>query len=174
MTATRVRAYRVPVADVEPLIGDDSYDYADAFEVRVPASDGRSSEEFARFALEEAPWTVRETVWLVHRYLLRLQLGPRSSPEHVLGWPVLVSEPDVVQLRAESPLLGRGVIVGRRLGPTRAVVTTYLFFTRPALARPLWRLVGPLHRRVAAGLMTRAAASAPRPSTAGERPGATA
>ena len=154
------RARRVPVPDREPLIGNDQYDYADAFEIRLRESDARSAEEFARYALEEAPWPVRGTVWFAHRYVLRLRLGPRASPHHRFGWKILTSQPDVIHLEAVSPLLGRGVIVGRRPDPTRAVITTYVFFRRPALGRAIWTVTGPLHRSVAVYLLEHAAAAA--------------
>ena len=156
------RARRVPVLAGESLIGSDPYDYADAFEVRLHESDARSAEEFARCALEEAPWPVRGTVRIAHRYLLRLRLGPRSSRDHLLGWKILSSQPDVIHLEAVSPLLGRGAIVGRRPDPTRTVVTTYVFFTRPALGRVVWAVAGPVHRRIVEYLLERAAVSANR------------
>jgi hypothetical protein len=154
------RVARVPVLAGEPLIGSDPYDYADVFEIRRPESDPRSAEEFARCALEEAPWPARGTVRIAHRHLLRLRLGPRSSTDHLFGWKILTSQPDVIHLEAVSPLPGRGAMVGRRRDPTRTVLTTYVFFTRPALGRVLWAVAGPLHRRIAAYLLERAAASA--------------
>src|SRR5919201_971712 len=99
------RAQPVPVAADEHLIGGARYDYADAFEVRVEESDGRSAEELVRSALERASWQVRWTVWLTHRYVLRFRLGPRSSPDHVLGWKVATSEPEAFHLEAVSPFL---------------------------------------------------------------------
>ena len=160
------RARRVPVVAGEPLIGSDRYDYADAFEIRLGAPDARSAEQFARYALEQAPWPVRWTIRIAHRHLLRLRLGPRSSPDHVLGWTILTSRPDVIQLEAVSPLLGRGVLVARKLDPTCVVVTTYLFHTRPVPARVVWKIVGPLHRRVAPYLLEHSAASADRAASA--------
>jgi hypothetical protein len=59
-------ARRVPVLVGEPLIGSDPHDYADAFEIRRRESDARLAEEFARCALEEAPWPVRGTVWIAN------------------------------------------------------------------------------------------------------------
>jgi hypothetical protein len=156
------RARRIPVVADEPLIGSDRYDYADAFGIRLREPDARSAEQFARCALEQAPWRVRWTVRIVQRHLLRLRLGPRSSPDHLLGWKILTSQPDVIHLEAVSPLLGRGAIVARRVDPTCAVVTTYLFYARPAPARVLWKIAGPLHRRVAPYLLERAAATANR------------
>jgi hypothetical protein len=153
------RARRVPVVAEEPLIGGDRYDYADAFEIRVREPDKRSAEQFARFALEQAPWPVRWTVRIVQRHLLRLRLGPRSSPDHIFGWKILTNQPDVIHLEAVSPLLGRGVLVGRRPDPTCAVITSYVFYTRPAPARVAWKIAGPLHRWVARYLLEHAVAA---------------
>jgi hypothetical protein len=157
------------VAD-EPLIGGDRYDYADAFEIRVREPDARTAEQFARCALEQAPWPVRWTVWIAHRYLLRMRLGPRSSPDHILGWKILTSQPDVIHLEAVSPLLGRGVLVLRRVDPTCVVITTYVFYTRPGPARVVWRIAGPLHRRIAPYLLEHAAATENRAEYAAAAP----
>jgi hypothetical protein len=151
------RARRVPVAAEEPLIGGDRYDYADAFEVRVRKSDSRSGEQFARYALEGAPWPVRWTVLIAQRQLLRLRLGPRPSPDHIFGWKILTSHLALIHVEAVSPLLGRGVLVLRRTDATRVVCTTYVFYTRPALSRVAWEIAGPLHRWVAGYLLERAA-----------------
>jgi hypothetical protein len=153
------RARRVPVAAEEPLIGGDRYDYADAFEIRVREPDRRSAEQFARCALEQAPWPVRWTVRIVQRHLLRLRLGPRSSPDHIFGWKILTTQPDVIHLEAVSPLLGRGVLVGRRTDPTCVVITTYVFYTRSTPARVAWTIAGPLHRWIARYLLEHAAAT---------------
>ena len=156
------------MAAEEPLIGSDRYDYADAFEIRMPEPDTRTAEELGRFALEKAPWAIRWTIWIAHRYLLRFRLGPRSSPEHILGWRILASEPGLIHLEAVSPLL-RGVIVGRKPDPTCSVITTYVFYKRP-VARFLMRIAGPLHRRIAPYLMERAAGSANRAESSATAP----
>lgn len=147
-------ARRIPVPVEEPLSG---YDYADAFEVDLHPSDTRSSEEFARDAIERAPWLVRTTVRVAHRSVLRIRLAAPGTPGHLMGWKVVRSAPDALQLEATSPLLGRGVIVGRRPEPTRASITTYLFYDRPRTGRALWTVVGPLHRLIAPYLLERAA-----------------
>jgi len=149
-------AHRVPVQPDEQIAGSNGYSYADAFEIRLRQPDGRSAEQFARCALENAPWPVRWTVSMAHRHVLRLRLAPASSPGHVLGWTIVASQPDLIQLEAVSPLLGRGVIVGRRVDPTRAVFTTFVY-TRSALGRAIWAVVAPLHRRVATYLLEHAA-----------------
>ena len=154
----RPRARPVPV--VEPLIGSDRHDYADAYELRVHEPDERSAEELTRFALEGAPWQARWFVWAVQRLFLGIRLGPRSSPDHILGWRILTSEHDVIQLGAVSPVLGRSLIVIRRINPTCARVTICIFFARPLAASVLWALAGPGHRRIVPYLMEHAAAAA--------------
>jgi hypothetical protein len=144
------------VAVQEPLLGNGRPDYADAFEIRTREPDGRTAEQWARAALEQAPWPVRCLVVVAHRYVLRFRLGPLTSPDHVLGWRIVRSEPDVIRPEAESPLV-RAVLVGRRPEPTRTVLTTALFFVRPVVARVIWAAVVPVHRGVARYLMARAA-----------------
>ncbi len=154
----RPRARPVPV--VEPLIGSDRYDYADAYEIRVREPDERSAEELSRFALERAPWQARWFIWAVQRLLLGIRLGPRSSPDHILGWRILTSQHDVIQLGAVSPVLGRSLIVIRRINQTCARATICICFARPVPARVLWAIAGPGHRRIVPYLMERAAAIA--------------
>src|SRR5438132_634101 len=115
------RARRVPVEVDELLVGRGRYDYADAFEIRLHTPDAPSAEQFVRCALEQLPLPVRWTIRIVHRHALRLRLGPRSSPDHMLGWKILTAQPDVIHLEAVSPLLGRGVLVGRKVDPNRVV-----------------------------------------------------
>jgi hypothetical protein len=138
----------------EPGVG--RCDYADAFEIRLPASDPRTAEGFARDALEHAPWLMRAAV-RVGWGLLGFRLGPRTSPDHVFGAQITARESTLVKLEVRSPLM-RGVIVGRRLEPTRVVVATYVTYERPRAARPLWAALSPVHRFLAKRLMELAAA----------------
>ena len=161
---SRIRARRLAVVPDEPLLRGVQSDYADAFEIREPVPDPRTAEEFARCALETSARPVRWTIHAVHRHVLRLQLAPLSSSDHVLGWRVETSEPDVVHLTARSPLLGRASIVGRRVDTTIAI-TTSIVYTRPRAARAVWTVVGPLHRRIAPYLLERAAAASPGAAT---------
>ena len=142
---------------VRPGPGLDGYDYADAFQVHLEPGDRRTAEQFARCGLEQSPRLVRATIRGAQRRVLGLRLGPAAAPGHVLGWPVVRSEPDVVQLETRSPVLGRAVIVGQRAAEGTARISTYLFYRRPRLARLLWAAVGPLHRRIAPYLLRRAA-----------------
>lgn len=139
----------------EPLLGAAVPDYADSFEIRLERPDAHTAEQWVRAALEQAQPPVRQLIELVHRRALRFRLGPTTSPDHVLGWRIVDSGPDLVRLEAAGPL-GSGVIVARRSTPYSAVATTFVFFDRP-IARHLWLVIGPLHRRIAPYLLRRAA-----------------
>ena len=154
----RCGVVRVPADD-----GTERPDYADAFEIRVPEPDGRTAEQWVRCGLEGAPWAIRVLVRVVHSVVLGFRLGPHPSPDHVLGWPIVASEPAVVRLEASSSLL-RAVIVGRRVGLHTTRLTTFLFYERPVPARVIWAIIGPVHRRVAPYLLARAAAPPPQRS----------
>jgi hypothetical protein len=76
-----VNAQRVEVAG--DLLGG-TYDYADAFEVRLPEPDTRTAEQWLRSGLEGAPDALRWTILFAHRFVLGLRLGPRTAPDHIL------------------------------------------------------------------------------------------
>jgi hypothetical protein len=141
----------------EMSLGGGSHDYADAFAVELEAPDAHSPEQWARVALEQASPVVRRIIRFAQVRVLRLQLQPSADTGAVLGWPVVASTVDTVHLQAAGRLLS-GDIVGRRLSPQLMVLTTSLTFER-RLAGLLWVVVGPLHRRIAADLLRRAAAS---------------
>ena len=153
----RPRVRRTSPAD-EPLGAALRYDYADAFEVTLPEGDRRSAEQILRAGLQGAPSALRSTILVVHRHVLRFQLGPVTSSDHVLGWQITMSEPDVARLETSGPLTD-AALVARRIGERTARLTTFVVFRRPTLARLVFPFVAPVHRRVAAYLMQRAASS---------------
>ena len=148
---------RLAAVGPEPWTAGSQYDYADAFEALLSSPDGRSAEQWARCALEQAPRAVRLVIVVAQRGLLRLQLKGRADPRYVLGWQVVDSEPDVIKLAAHGPLL-RAVIVGRRSSATAVQIKTFVFFER-RLGKLVWTVVAPLHRGVARLLLRRAATS---------------
>lgn len=154
---TALSARRVPVTE-EKLRGIGRYDYADAFEVRVPDPDQRSAEQWLRCGFGQAPPALRWTIVVAHRHVLGFRLAPVSSPDHVVGWTVVDAQPDVIHLEAASPLLS-AAMVGRRANATTTTLTTCLTYERPRAAQ-VWRMLGPLHRRIAPYLLNRAAAMA--------------
>jgi hypothetical protein len=138
---------------VDPLF-DTDYDYADAFEIDLPQAETRSPGELFRATVDDASFM--PLVVLAHRWVLRFRLGPLSSPDHLFGWRLVASEPDVIRLEADRPMM-RGIIIGRRESRSTAVLTTYVTYVRRGPARVIWALVGPVHRGVAPHLLERAA-----------------
>lgn len=84
------------------------YDYADAFEVRLPEPDRDAPEAWVRAGMEQAPAWVN---WII-------SLLPDDDE-----WRVVESHNEVVQLEQDDPLM-HAVLVGRRVGPSRRVMTT--------------------------------------------------
>jgi transglutaminase-like putative cysteine protease len=136
------------VEATDPIAAARRYDYADAFEVRLPEPDPYSPETWVRAGLAATGGVVKRIVGL-----LGLRRAPGSSADHVGGFQVIESGPDVVHLETTLPLM-RVVLVGRRVEPTRRMLTTVLHYERPVLARLVWAIVGLGHRRTAPQVIT--------------------
>lgn len=72
----------------------------------------------------------------------------------MLGWTVAESTDDRVELVTASSYLRASLVASRDEG--RVSLTTSLTYLRPAIARPVWLAVGPLHRLIAPVLLRRA------------------
>lgn len=144
------------VLAVRTQTGEAAADYADIFEVPIAAGDARTAEQAFRDGLGGKPGARGKLVLWVHRHVLRLRLGPARSPQHLIGWPIVRSDPDELVLATCGPLM-RGELTLRRQDGRRAVLTTRLHFRRKLAARTVWALIGPLHRMVAPRLMQRSA-----------------
>ena len=131
------------------------YDYADAFERQVDHDETAAAEELVRVALEETPRALRELVRIIWRAALGFEVGPRRSPEYVVGARITTSTPDLVHLDVRGPVM-RGVIAGRRVRPNQFLVTTFIQYVRPTRAHLMWSVVSPLHRLIARYLLVRA------------------
>lgn len=142
--ARRVR--RIEATD--PIATAHRYDYADAVEVHLPGPDAYSPETWVRAGFEASPWAVKRIV-----RLLGSRRAPQSSADYVGGFRVLESGPEVIHLEMSAPPI-RAVLVGRRVEPTRRMLTTILYYERPVLARLIWAIVGPAHRRTTRHLIT--------------------
>lgn len=129
---------RVRVTD--PIAAARRYDYADAFEVRLPGPDPYTPETWVRAGLAATPGWVDRVVGL-----LGIGSAPESSADHVDVFRIVESGPDVVQLETSLPLMDV-VLVGRNVEPKRRMLTTTLRYERPVLARLIWVIVGIGHR----------------------------
>jgi hypothetical protein len=112
---------------------DPSYTYA--CEIATSATDQRSAEQWARAVQEGGPVLLRWFIvfgWIV---ALRLRLGPRSSPELVLGWKVLSTTPTAIVLGVESFMLSAHLVVC--VQDSRVVHATFVRYKRWP-ARIIW------------------------------------
>jgi len=137
------RAHRVTVSEAPPstLVAPD---YADAFEVTSDPTDRRSAEQWARDGFERLPLSARHSVLLIHRWILRFPLGPWASPDHVFGWRIVTSEPELLHLEARSTLLNGHMVW--RLHEERLEMTTFLQFEMRRRASAVWAVIGNIHR----------------------------
>jgi len=148
------RAQRVAVTE-EPPSAVASPDYADAFEVARSPTDHRSAERWARDGVERLPVAARRSALIAHRWILGFRLGPWVSPNHVFGWRIAMSEPELLHLEARSPLLSGHMVW--RLHDTRLVMTTFLRYERHRTASVIWAALGNVHRGGTPGLLELAA-----------------
>ncbi len=119
-------------------------DYADAFEVARSPTDRRSAEQWAREGFERLPVPMRRSVLLIHRWILGFHLGPWVSPDHVFGWRIVTSEPELLHLEARSALLNGHMVW--RLHRERLVMTTFLRYEMHRTAPAIWAVIGNIHR----------------------------
>jgi hypothetical protein len=136
------------VAVTDPIATARRYDYADAFEVRLPEPDPHSPETWVRAGLQATPGLVKRIV-----SLLGVRRAPQSSADSLGSWRVVESSPEVIHLETSLPLM-HVIFVGRRAEPTRRTLTTVLNYERPVLARIVWAVVGVAHRRTARQVIT--------------------
>jgi hypothetical protein len=135
-------------------------DYADEFE--LTPTEERTAEQWARATLEQGPDALQAFVMFGWRAILRLRLGPKSSEDHVAGWPILVRSPEIVVLGVESGAVGHARLTFRS-APTIVSASSNVSFEHRT-GRALWSVAGLLHRRILPYLLSHAAASASRPT----------
>jgi len=140
---------------IQPQL-DASADYADAFEIPIGEHDSRTAEQAFRDGLGAEPGVSGRLVLWIHRHVLRFRLGPLSSPDHVIGWKIVHSDPDQFVLTTDGSLM-RGQLALCRQADRHAVLTTQLFFRQRATARMVWAVVGPVHRAIAPRLIEHSA-----------------
>jgi len=148
------RRVRPAVVTNDAVAADRAADFVCAYEVDIAPSDGRSAEQWAREAWESAPAPLQWFMLAGWRWVLGLRLGPRSSPDHILGWSITQRSSDetVCQLRAR--FLSASNIFRRVDG--RLVWSTHVTYDRP-IARVIWPPVSLLHRPLVRIALRRAA-----------------
>jgi hypothetical protein len=132
-------------------------DYADAFELAV--AEARTAEEWARATLEHGPVLLRRFIGFGWRFVLRLQLGPNRSTDHIAGWPIVLRTPETVVVAVESRVLGQARLTFR-VGASIVSASTDVTFERRS-GRAMWSVAGLLHRRILPYLLGHAASVRP-------------
>lgn len=133
--------------------------YAYACEISASPLDERTAEAWLRAMFEESPASLRRFVVAGWILVLRLRLGPRRSPDHVLGWKVLSTTPDVAVIGVQGATLSAHHVM--RIDGTTVVHVTFVRYDRPA-GRILWAASAPIHVRVIPFLMNHAARRVPK------------
>jgi hypothetical protein len=154
-----VRARRVQV--IEEADRPAGSTYASAFEVVPAVTDVRSPEQWARAMFEDAPGVMRWGVMMGWRFIMGFRLGPRPSPDYVLGWKIVTSAPEAIALEVQSSLATAYKVV--RVDGPRVVVTTFVRYER-TVARVVWATITPVHHRTEPFLLGHAASHPPVPN----------
>ena len=137
-------------------------DYVDSCQVSTDGLPARSAEQWARAALEGMPRPLHWLVLVGWRVVLGFKLGPRPSPDHILGWRVVANSPEEVVIEAQSGLMTADLLF--RVDDSTVTWMTFVRHQRRA-SRPIWSIVGLLHRRIVPYTLARAAEASghPRP-----------
>lgn len=143
-SALQVRQVKV----TDPIAAGGRYDYADAFEVRLPGPDLEVPATWVGAGLDKLPAVVE---WIAS--LLGVHDDPATPTNPIPGWRIVESSAAVVHIERSLALM-RVVAVGRKIEPSRRLFTSVLYYKRPVLARLVWAVVGVGHRRMARRLIT--------------------
>jgi hypothetical protein len=135
-------------------------DYSDCFEAPITTADVRTPEQWARAVFEDAPRPVGCLLVIGFRYGLGLRFGPRTSPEHVLGWEIVDRQPDSITIESRSWFLTSRLVF--RTEDSRVTQSTLVRYDKRAAAL-IWPPVSILHRQIVPRLLRHAAARAPAP-----------
>ena len=138
---------------IRSLVGLTSPDYVDLFTARTNEASEKSAEDWARVALEEAPDHLRLAVVLAQRLVLGLRLGPRRSPDYILGWKIADRGDRWVRTEAASWMMTASLVF--KVDEAELSVATSVRYDR-RMAALVWPPISIVHRKVGLALMHRA------------------
>lgn len=153
MTAGAGRVHRTSPTTGSSAVPQE-HDFACAYEVAVSADDDRSSEQWARAVWEGAPRPLQWLMLVGWRVVLGFRLGPRHSPDHILGWRIVDHHREETVCALNSRFLNAHNVF-RRVD-RRFVWSTFVSYRRPP-ARLIWPPVSLLHRALVRIALRRAA-----------------
>lgn len=147
-------------------------DYSDAYEVDAEEANRWTAEEWARATFEKAPLLLRSFVAVGWKYALRLNLGPPSDIEHILGAKIVRRGVGAITMEMDGPVLRAHLVF--LVEQSQVTLATLVNYKHP-IARLVWPIAAQLHIRTAPFLLDGAAARlAGRRPNAGPRPAVTA
>lgn len=159
MRPWRVRRVGVPQA-IAASFAHSTATSAAAFALTTGAAETRTPQQWARAVFEDAPAAVRWCLVAGWTNVLGLELGPRPSDDHVLGWAI--TDGDLVAGSTTLLAGSRRVRACTTVAVESSTVTwVTLVHCSNAAARLLWAMVRPLHHVIVRSLLARAARAVP-------------
>ena len=135
--------------------------YAAAWEADIAAGSALSAEQWGGATFEDAPRALRAFIVAGWTAGLGLRLGPRPSPDHVLGWRITVNAPEMIILEVQFRFgTAHNVLC---VASSRVLVGTFVRFEKRG-GRTVWSLVAPLHQWIVPYILGRAAANSEYPA----------
>jgi len=123
-------------------------DYTDLFMIAPVDGHMKSPEQWARAILEGAPWSLLVIVGLAWR-VLGLRLGPRASPDYILGFKIADRGKDHIIFGTTSWMMTPHLVL--KVEGDRVLVATLIRYERRS-ARCIWPPLSMIHRRVGIAL----------------------
>jgi hypothetical protein len=139
---------------LRPLGGLADPDYADVLTATTEQASERPAEAWARSVLEGVmPGYLRLGVFVAHRLLLGLRLGPRRSPDYIAGWEIAARGDSWVRVEVASWMTTASMVF--KVDETRLALATFFRYDR-RVAALVWPPIAIAHRKVGLILMRRA------------------
>jgi hypothetical protein len=134
--------------------------YSKAWE--LPSLDARAltPEQWVRRTWEDASGFLKWFLPIGWAGILRLRLGPRPSPDHILGWLISACDSGSITAEARSRLLTAYNIV---IVNESSIVWVTLVRYEKRIAGPVWAAIEPTHRLLLSYALKRAGRSRSRP-----------
>jgi hypothetical protein len=152
--APRVAWQRDVPEPIRSLGGLANPDYLDLFTTTTNEASAKTAEGWARAVLEGAPYYIRLGVFdVAWPLLLGLRLGPRRSPDYIVGWKIAARGEGWVRIEAASWMMTGSLVF--RVDEARLSWASFVRYDR-RVAALVWPPGSMVHRKVGLALMRRA------------------
>jgi hypothetical protein len=156
-----MRLERVPLVawqrdvpeSIRSLGGLANPDYLDLFTATTNEASEKPAVDWARVVLEGAPYYIRPGVFVAQRLLLGLRLGPRRSPDYIIGWKIADRGEGWVRIEAASWMMTASLVF--KVDEVGLSMAAFFRYDR-RMAALVWPPISIAHRKVGLALMRRA------------------